>query len=112
MSGEDAASSRIKENSCLLTGRVRYARGGLDFWMKPVYASGCHQARFRGLQPNSKECSMPKWVLYGLAAAADIIIAGLFYSNGRVVLPAILAIGGVCFVFASVGAYRETKPKA
>lgn len=47
---------------------------------------------------------MPKWLLYGLAAVADFGFAALFFSNGRVVLPAILTIAGLCFVAATVGA--------
>ena len=46
---------------------------------------------------------MPKWALYGLAAIADFAFAWYFFSNGRIVLPAILTLAGLCFVAATVG---------
>jgi hypothetical protein len=46
---------------------------------------------------------MPKWLLYVIAAVADFAFAAYFFSNGRVVLPAILAIAGLCFAIATVG---------
>jgi hypothetical protein len=49
---------------------------------------------------------MPKGLLYGFAAVVDFGFAWLFFSHGRVVLPAILAIAGLCFVIAAVGATR------
>jgi hypothetical protein len=49
---------------------------------------------------------MPKWVLYGFAAIADFVAAGLFFSRGRLILPAILTIAGMCFVAAAVGAAK------
>ena len=55
---------------------------------------------------------MPKWLLYGLAAAADFGFAALFFSNGRVILPAILTIAGVCFSIAAVGAAMKKGDQA
>jgi hypothetical protein len=46
---------------------------------------------------------MPKWALYGLAAIADFAFAAWFYSRGRLVLPAILTLAGICFVMATIG---------
>jgi hypothetical protein len=46
---------------------------------------------------------MPKWLLYVLAAVADFAFAAYFFSNGRIVLPAILTIAGLCFVIATAG---------
>jgi hypothetical protein len=51
---------------------------------------------------------MPKWVLYGILAAADFMAAYFFYASGRIVVPAILAIAGVCFLMATIGAAMET----
>jgi hypothetical protein len=52
---------------------------------------------------------MPKWALYGLAAIADYAFAALFFSNGRIVLPGILTIAGICFSIAAVGAARGSR---
>jgi hypothetical protein len=49
---------------------------------------------------------MPKWLLYGFAAVVDFGFAWLFFSHGRVVLPAILVLAGLCFAIAAVGAAR------
>lgn len=49
---------------------------------------------------------MPKWLLYALMAVVDFAAAYLFYARGRIVVPAILALAGVCFTIAAVGAAR------
>lgn len=54
---------------------------------------------------------MPKWLVYALAAIVDFVAAWLFFANGRVVVPAILALAGLCFVFATIGAARKKNAK-
>lgn len=49
---------------------------------------------------------MSKWMVYGIAAVADFAAAWVFYSGGRIVVPAVLLIAGLCFVVASVKAAR------
>ena len=46
---------------------------------------------------------MPKWLLFAIAAVGDLVVAAFLYQSGRVMLPLILAVGGLCFVVASVG---------
>ena len=46
---------------------------------------------------------MQKAALFAIAAAADLIVAVLFYQSGRVFLPLILIVGAVCFAAAAVG---------
>jgi hypothetical protein len=46
---------------------------------------------------------MPKWVLFAIAAVGDLIVAAFLYQGGRVVLPLILTVAGLCFVVAAVG---------
>ena len=46
---------------------------------------------------------MPKWTLYALLAIIDLAAAWYFFSNGRIVLPAILTLGGLCFAAATIG---------
>jgi hypothetical protein len=46
---------------------------------------------------------MPKWLLYGLAAVGDFLIAVIAYQSGRIVIPVILALAGIGFVVAAVG---------
>ena len=50
---------------------------------------------------------MPKCTLYALLAVVDLAAAWYFFSNGRVVLPAILTLAAVCFVFATFGELRK-----
>jgi hypothetical protein len=50
---------------------------------------------------------MPKWTLYALLAVVDLVAAWYFFSNGRVVLPAILTFAALCFVFATLGELRK-----
>ena len=52
---------------------------------------------------------MPKWTLYALLAVVDLVAAGYFFSNGRVVLPAILTLAALCFVFATLGELRKNR---
>ena len=49
---------------------------------------------------------MPKWLLYGLAAAGDFVVAALLYGSSRPLLAALLAVAGVTFVIAAVGSAR------
>ena len=42
-----------------------------------------------------------------MLATVDFAAAYLFYSNGRIVVPAILVIAGFCFVMAAIGAARK-----
>ena len=51
---------------------------------------------------------MPKLLLYGVLAVVDFLAAYFFYTKGRIVVPAILAIAGGCFVMAAIGAARKT----
>ena len=46
---------------------------------------------------------MPKAAMFAIAAVGDLIIAFILYQGGRVVLPLILAVAGLCFVAAAVG---------
>jgi hypothetical protein len=50
---------------------------------------------------------MPKWALYVLLAFVDFGFAWYFFTNGRIVLPAILTIAGLCFVAATIGAMAK-----
>ena len=52
---------------------------------------------------------MSKTLLYSLAAMVDIIIAILAYRSGRIVIPVILVIAGICFAMAAVGAARASR---
>ena len=52
---------------------------------------------------------MPKWVLFAIAAVGDLIVAAFLYQGGRVSLPLILAVGGVCFIVAAVGSAMKTR---
>jgi hypothetical protein len=46
---------------------------------------------------------MPKWALYFLLAILDLGLAWYFYSNGRIVFPALFTLAGLGFVAAAVG---------
>jgi hypothetical protein len=46
---------------------------------------------------------MQKAALFAIAAACDLIVAALLYQSGRVFLPLILVVGGLCFIAAAVG---------
>lgn len=53
---------------------------------------------------------MPKWVLFGLAAVGDFVIAALVaYYSGRVVIPAVLAVAGLFMLVAAVGSAMGRK---
>jgi hypothetical protein len=52
---------------------------------------------------------MPKWLLFGLAAIIDLVIAVFAYRSGRVLVPAILALACVFFIVAAIGSLKETK---
>ncbi len=49
---------------------------------------------------------MPKWLLYGLAAVGNFVIAAIAYNTGRLVVPAILAVAGVFFLIAAAGSAK------
>ncbi|HLL73596.1 MAG TPA: hypothetical protein VK363_19315 [Pyrinomonadaceae bacterium] len=46
---------------------------------------------------------MPKWLLFGLAAVGQFVLAVVFFNTGRVVIPAILVLAGVCMSIAAIG---------
>ncbi len=47
---------------------------------------------------------MPKWLLFGLIAAGQFAVAAaLFFNSGRIVIPVILTLAGVCMLIAAVG---------
>jgi hypothetical protein len=46
---------------------------------------------------------MPKWLLFGLVAVSELVIAVILYRNGRVVLPLLLGFASVCFMLAALG---------
>jgi hypothetical protein len=50
--------------------------------------------------------SMPKTLLYSLAAIVDIIFAVIAYRSGRIVIPVILVFACICFVIAAIGTAR------
>ena len=52
---------------------------------------------------------MPKWSLYSAMAIIDFGAASFFHARGRVVVPAILVIAGICFTIAAIGAARGKK---
>lgn len=49
---------------------------------------------------------MPKWLLFALGAVVDFVVAFMAYRGGRVVIPLVLAVAGVCFAAAAVGSAR------
>jgi hypothetical protein len=49
---------------------------------------------------------MPKWLLFGLAAVINFVLAFVAYRGGRLLIPALLTVGGVCFVIAAAGSAR------
>jgi hypothetical protein len=49
---------------------------------------------------------MPKWLLFGLAAIGNFAIAVLAFNNGRILVPAVLAVAGLCFLVAALGSAR------
>ena len=53
---------------------------------------------------------MPKWLLYGLAAAGQFAVAAaLFFYGDRVVIPAVLVLAGLCMSAAAAGAAFEAR---
>ena len=52
---------------------------------------------------------MPKWLMFGLAAIADFVIAVIAYRSGRVLIPAVLAVAGVCFIIAAAGSAKQAR---
>jgi hypothetical protein len=49
---------------------------------------------------------MPKWLLFGLAAIGNFAIAVLAFNNGRILVPAVLVVAGLCFLVAALGSAR------
>ena len=49
---------------------------------------------------------LPSRLLFGLAAVGNFVIALIAYRGGRLVIPIILAVAGLCFVIAAGGAAR------
>jgi hypothetical protein len=52
---------------------------------------------------------MPKATMFAIAAVGDLIIAFILYQGGRVILPLILGVGGLCFVVAAVGSAMKAR---
>jgi len=53
---------------------------------------------------------MPKWLLYGLAAAGQFAVAAaLFFYGDRVVIPVVLVFAGLCMSAAAVGSAIEAR---
>ena len=53
---------------------------------------------------------MPKWVLFGIAAVGDFVVAALVaYYSGRVVIPAILVAAGLLMLVAAAGSAMGRK---
>lgn len=52
---------------------------------------------------------MPKWLLFGLAAIVNFVIAVIAYRSDRLLIPIILAVAGVCFIMAAVGSAKGTR---
>ena len=47
---------------------------------------------------------MPKWILFGIVAVGQFAVAvAVFLYSGRVVIPVVLALAGVCMTIAAVG---------
>ncbi len=47
---------------------------------------------------------MPKWLLFGLVAAGQFVVAAaVFFNSGRVVIPVVLGFAGICMLIAAVG---------
>lgn len=47
---------------------------------------------------------MPKWLLFGLIAVGQFVVAAaVYYNTGRVVIPVVLGFAGVCMLVAAVG---------
>lgn len=52
---------------------------------------------------------MQKAGLFAIAAVIDLVLAGYLYLDGRVFLPLILVIGGLCFIAAAVGTAMKAR---
>ena len=52
---------------------------------------------------------MPKWILYSLAALADLVLAVVAYMNDRMVFTVILGFACLLFIFAAVGSLKGAK---
>jgi uncharacterized membrane protein len=52
---------------------------------------------------------MPKWILFGLAAILDFVLAFLAYRDGRTFIMAILIFAGVLFIIAAIGSVKGSK---
>lgn len=54
---------------------------------------------------------MPKWLLYGLAAVGDLVIAFIAYQSGRVLIPLLLVLAALGFIAAAIGAARRSQSR-
>ncbi len=52
---------------------------------------------------------MPKWSLFGLCAVGNFVIAVMAFRGGRLIIPLVLAVAGVCFIIAAGGAAMAPK---
>ena len=53
---------------------------------------------------------MPKWLLYGLAAAGQFAVAAAsFFYSDRVVIPVVLVLAGLCMSAAAAGSAIEAR---
>jgi hypothetical protein len=48
---------------------------------------------------------MPKWLMYALAAAVNLLVTAFLFRTGRMFLPMVLGLGGLCFAVAAVGEF-------
>lgn len=52
---------------------------------------------------------MPKSVLYGVAALADLVIAFIAYQSGRIVIPLLLVLAALGFAAAAIGSAMQSR---
>jgi CHASE2 domain-containing sensor protein len=53
---------------------------------------------------------MPKWILFGLVAVGQFVVAAaVFLYSGRVVIPVVIFLAGVCMTIAAVGEAMKKK---
>ena len=52
---------------------------------------------------------MHKWMLFGLAAMLDFVLAFFAYRNGRTFMMAILILAGLLFIMAAIGSVKKPK---
>ena len=75
--------------------------------MPPVEAVACNSQKnfcYRHDRSASKILSsMSRTLLYSLATIADFTIAIFAYRSGRIVIPVVLILAGICFAIAAIG---------